>query len=99
VVTSVPLEIGCRQIDGLLAVPVGAALRACVRDWVIVVAAISGRLHPPGPGAVPHGDSFMQFGTDVVQPDAVLGGVGRELAAGYVLAVDACVPSHCCWSS
>jgi hypothetical protein len=32
----------------------------------------------------------MQFGADVVQADAVLGGVpGREFAVGYVLAVDA----------
>ena len=56
----------------------------------MVVGAVGGRLHPPGPGAVPHGDGFMQFGADVVQADAVLGGVpGREFAAGYVLAVDA----------
>ena len=55
-----------------------------------MVAAIGGRIHPPGPGAVPHGDGFMQFGADVVQADAVLGGVaGREFAAGYVLALDA----------
>ena len=55
-----------------------------------MVAAVGGRLHPPGPGSVPHGVGFMQFGADVVQTDAVLGGVpGREFAVGYVLAVDA----------
>src|ERR1700733_5066617 len=60
------------------------------RDWFVVVAAVGGWLHPPGLGAVPHGDGFVQFGADVVQADAVLGGVpGREVAVGYALAVDA----------
>jgi hypothetical protein len=55
-----------------------------------VVAAVGGWLHPPGLGAVLHGDGFMQFGADVMQADAVLGGVpGREFAVGYVLAVGA----------
>ena len=55
-----------------------------------MVAAAGGRFHPPGLGAVHHGDGFMQFGADVVQADAVLGGIpGRELAVGYILAVDA----------
>ena len=42
------------------------------RDRFVVVAAVGGRLHPPGLGAVPHGDGFMQFGANVVQADAVL---------------------------
>jgi len=55
-----------------------------------VVATVGGWLHPPGLGAGPHGDGFMQFGADVMQTDAVLGGVpGREFAFGYILAVDA----------
>src|SRR3954471_18016938 len=59
-------------------------------DRLYVVAAGRGRLDPPGPGTVDHGDGFMQLGADVVQADAVLGRVSsREPAAGDVLAEDA----------
>jgi hypothetical protein len=55
-----------------------------------VVAAGRGRLDPPGPGAVDHGDGFPQVGADVVQADSVLGGVSsREPALGHAHPEDA----------
>ncbi len=54
-----------------------------------MIAAVRRRLHPPCLAAGAHGNGLMQLSADVVQPYAVLGRVpGRELAVGYVLAID-----------
>lgn len=63
------------------------AVRACVEDRFVVVAAVGERLDPPGLGAVSQGDGFMQFGADVVQSVGAGRRASHELRAGRALSL------------